>query len=53
MVLDPSDSGLCPDIVKEGMRPVLVPSVMHTEADKDRLARGVLSIFSGFTAAHA
>lgn len=53
MVLDPSDSGLCPDIVKEGMRPVLVPSVMHTDADKDRLARGVLSIFSELTAAHA
>jgi len=45
MMLDPSDSGLCPDIVKEGMRPVLIPSVMHTEAEKDRLARGVLSLF--------
>ncbi|HMD31012.1 MAG TPA: 2-phospho-L-lactate transferase [Candidatus Acidoferrales bacterium] len=45
MVLDPSDSGLCPDVVKQGVRPVLLPSVMHTEADKDRLARGVLALF--------
>jgi len=46
MVIDPADSGLCPDIVAQGMRPVLVPSVMRTEADKDLLARGVLSLFT-------
>jgi len=46
MVIDPADSGLCPDIVAQGMRPVLVPSVMRTDADKDRLARGVLSLFT-------
>ncbi|HKM91791.1 MAG TPA: 2-phospho-L-lactate transferase [Candidatus Acidoferrales bacterium] len=46
MVMDPADSGLCPDIVAQGMRPVMVPSVMRTDADKDRLARGVLSLFA-------
>ncbi len=46
MVIDPADSGLCPDIVAQGMRPVMVPSVMRTDADKDRLARGVLSLFT-------
>jgi len=51
MVLDPADSPLCPDIVEQGMRPALVPSVMHTEADKDRLARGVLALFEEITAA--
>ena len=46
MVIDPADSGLCPDIVAQGMRPVMVPSVMRTDADKERLARGVLSLFT-------
>jgi len=45
MVLDPSDHELCPDIVARGMRPALVPSIMRTDEDKDRLARGVLSLF--------
>jgi LPPG:FO 2-phospho-L-lactate transferase len=53
IVLDPADSGLCPEIIKQGVRPVLLPSVMHTEADKDRLARGVLSLFGEFMAAGA
>lgn len=46
MIIDPADSGLCPEIVAQGVRPVLLPSVMHTEADKDRLAGGVLSLFT-------
>jgi LPPG:FO 2-phospho-L-lactate transferase len=46
MVIDPADSGLCPDIVAQGVRPVLLPSVMHTDADKDILAGGVVSLFS-------
>jgi len=53
MIIDPADSGLCPDIVAQGMRPVLVPSIMHTDADKDRLARGVLSVFAQMCAASA
>jgi len=46
MVIDPADSGLCPEIQQQGVRPVLVPSVMRTDAEKERLARGVLSAFS-------
>ncbi|HKO03920.1 MAG TPA: 2-phospho-L-lactate transferase [Candidatus Acidoferrales bacterium] len=53
MVIDPADSGLCPEIVKQGIRPVLLPSVMRTEADKDRLARGVLSLFAEMSRAPA
>ena len=45
LVIDPADSPLCPDIVERGVRPVLLPSVMRTDADKERLARGVLSVF--------
>jgi LPPG:FO 2-phospho-L-lactate transferase len=50
LVIDPADSPLCPDIIARGMRPVLIPSVMHTDADKERLARGVLSVFSELVA---
>jgi hypothetical protein len=46
MVIDPADAGLCADIEQHGVRPVLIPSVMHTDVDKERLARGVLSIMS-------
>jgi LPPG:FO 2-phospho-L-lactate transferase len=46
MVIDPSDAGLCPEIERQGVRPVLVPSIMNMDADKERLARGVLSVFS-------
>jgi len=46
MVIDPADSSLCPEIQQQGVRPVLVPSVMNTDEDKERLARGVLSVFS-------
>jgi LPPG:FO 2-phospho-L-lactate transferase len=51
LVIDPADSPLCPDIVERGVRPVLIPSVMRTDADKDRLAHGVLSLFEEMTAA--
>ena len=53
LVIDPADSPLCPDIIARGMRPALIPSVMHSDADKDRLARGVLSVFSELTATRA
>jgi len=53
MVIDPADSGLCPEIVRQGVRPVLLPSVMRTEADKDRLARGVLLLFEELSGAAA
>jgi len=46
MVIDPADAGLCPDIEQQGVRPVLMPSVMRNDAEKERLARGVLSVFS-------
>jgi LPPG:FO 2-phospho-L-lactate transferase len=46
MVIDPADSGLCPEIQQQGVQPVLLPSVMRTDSDKERLARGVLSVFS-------
>jgi len=51
LVMDPADSPLCPDVVSYGMRPVLLPSIMHTDADKERLARGVLSLFSEISVA--
>ncbi|HUJ38951.1 MAG TPA: 2-phospho-L-lactate transferase [Candidatus Acidoferrales bacterium] len=50
LVIDPADSPLCPDIVARGVRPALLPSVMHTDADKERLARGVISLFEELTA---
>jgi LPPG:FO 2-phospho-L-lactate transferase len=53
LVIDPADSPLCPDIVERGVRPVLIPSVMRTDADKERLARGVLSQFEELAAARA
>jgi len=53
LVIDPADSPLCPDIIERGMRPVLLPSIMRTDEDKERLARGVLSQFSEITAARA
>jgi LPPG:FO 2-phospho-L-lactate transferase len=46
MVIDPADSGLCPEIEQQGVRPALFPSVMRTDAEKERLARGVLSVFA-------
>jgi len=51
LVIDPADSPLCPDIVARGIRPALLPSVMHTDADKERLARGVVSIFEELASA--
>ncbi|HTQ85650.1 MAG TPA: 2-phospho-L-lactate transferase [Candidatus Solibacter sp.] len=53
LVIDPADSPLCPDIIERGMRPILLPSVMRTDADKDRLARGVLATFNEITASRA
>jgi LPPG:FO 2-phospho-L-lactate transferase len=53
LVIDPADSPLCPDIIGRGMRPALIPSVMSTDADKERLARGVLALFSELTATRA
>ncbi|HXZ19848.1 MAG TPA: 2-phospho-L-lactate transferase [Candidatus Acidoferrales bacterium] len=53
LVIDPVDSPLCPDIIERGMRPVLIPSVMRTDAEKDRLARGVLSLFRELAATGA
>jgi len=51
LVIDPADSPLCPDIVARGVRPALLPSVMRTDGDKERLARGVLSLFEELAAA--
>jgi len=51
LVIDPADSPLCPDIMARGVRPALLPSVMRTDADKERLARGVLSLFEEIAAA--
>ena len=53
MVIDPADAGLCPDIVQQGVRPALVPSVMHTDAEKERLARGVLALLEQIVSAPA
>ncbi|HVN08794.1 MAG TPA: 2-phospho-L-lactate transferase [Patescibacteria group bacterium] len=51
LVIDPADSPLCPDIMARGVRPALLPSVMRTDADKERLACGVLSLFEEIAAA--
>jgi LPPG:FO 2-phospho-L-lactate transferase len=45
LVVDPADAGLCAEIEARGVRAALVPSVMHTDADKELLARGVLALF--------
>jgi LPPG:FO 2-phospho-L-lactate transferase len=53
IVLDPADAGLCADVAAYGIRAALVPSIMRTDADKERLARGVLWLFEQSDAARA
>ena len=46
-VLDESDAGLGAAVAAEGFTPVVLPTVMHTDADRAALARALLDLASG------
>jgi LPPG:FO 2-phospho-L-lactate transferase len=43
LILDPADDGESAAVEAAGMKPVLLPSVMHALADKQRLAQAIMS----------
>jgi hypothetical protein len=43
LVLDASDDGECAAAEAAGMKPVLLPTVMRTLADKQRLAQAIIA----------
>ena len=51
LVIDTVDAAEAPAIETLGMRAVVTPTVMETDADKDALAREVLAVVEGWNAA--
>ena len=43
LILDPSDDVECAAVEAAGMNPVLIPAVMRTLADKQRLAQAIMA----------
>ncbi|MGH2488278.1 MAG: 2-phospho-L-lactate transferase, partial [Candidatus Limnocylindria bacterium] len=46
-VLDEADADLAPDVAALGMKPLLAPTVMKTDADRAGLARFLLDAVAG------
>jgi hypothetical protein len=42
-VIDSADAGLCPEVEKLGVRPIVAHTVMSTADDAVRLAQGLLA----------
>ena len=43
-VIDEQDSHLAPEIERIGLKPLVAPTIMNTEADKIALARLILQL---------
>ena len=47
MVIDEQDADAAPEIASLGMKPVVAPIIMDTEADKIALAQSVIALRNG------
>jgi LPPG:FO 2-phospho-L-lactate transferase len=43
-VIDEADAALAPRIAELGMRPVVLPTIMRTDADRARLAESIVAL---------
>jgi LPPG:FO 2-phospho-L-lactate transferase len=49
MVIDQQDAHLAPEIQRMGLKPLVAPIIMNTEADKIALARRILQLTGNYT----
>jgi LPPG:FO 2-phospho-L-lactate transferase len=43
-VIDEADAGLAPQIAELGMEPVVLPTIMRSDADRARLAQAIIGL---------
>jgi LPPG:FO 2-phospho-L-lactate transferase len=49
LVIDQQDAHLAPEIQRMGLKPLVAPIIMNTEADKIALARRILQLTGNYT----